>query len=68
MGVNDKMNELAAIMGMCNLKRHCIAIEGSCRVCERYRDNSGNIPGIIFLNSESAESANYTYFSVIVKK
>ena len=67
-GANAKMNEFAAIMGLCNLKRHSKAIAGRRKVCERYREKLGDIPGIRFLTSESTENANYAYFPVIFEK
>lgn len=67
-GANAKMNEFAAIMGLCNLKRHRKAIEGRRRVCERYRENLRDVPGIRLLTSENTENANYAYFPVIFDK
>lgn len=67
-GANAKMNEFAAIMGLCNLKRHSKAIEGRRRVCEKYRENLRDVVGIRLLTSESTENANYAYFPVIFEK
>jgi len=67
-GANAKMNEFAAIMGICNLKRHSKVLEGRRRVCEMYRKKLGNIPGIRFLTAETTENANYAYFPVIFER
>lgn len=37
-------------------------------MCERYRENLRDVPGIRFLVSESTENANYAYFPVIFEK
>ena len=67
-GANAKMNEFAAIMGLCNLKRHKKAIAGRKKVCERYREKLGGISGLRFLTSESTEHANYAYLPVVFEK
>ena len=64
-GANAKMNEFAAIMGLCNLKRHDKAIAGRRSVCERYRENLTGIDGICILTSDNTENANYAYFPVL---
>lgn len=67
-GANAKMNEFAAIMGLCNLKRHNEAIAGRRRAYERYRKNLDNIPGVRFLTSSSTENVNYAYLPVIFEQ
>ncbi len=67
-GANAKMNEFAAIMGLCNLKRHEKAISGRRNVCKRYRERLEEIAGLRFLASERTENPNYAYFPVIFEK
>lgn len=64
-GANAKMNEFAAIMGLCNLKRHAKAIAGRRKVCERYRGRLAGISGIRFLTAGDTENDNYAYLPVI---
>ncbi|MBR3622088.1 MAG: DegT/DnrJ/EryC1/StrS family aminotransferase, partial [Selenomonadaceae bacterium] len=64
-GANAKMNEFAAIMGLCNLKRYEKAIARRKEVCEAYREKLKEISGIRFLTSESVENSNYAYLPVI---
>ena len=64
-GANAKMNEFAAIMGLCNLKRYQEAVESRRKACERYRENLQGTAGIRFLLSETTENRNYAYLPVI---
>lgn len=64
-GANAKMNEFAAIMGICNLKRYDEAIESRRIVFERYKENLLGMKGIRFLLSDDTENKNYAYLPVI---
>ncbi len=64
-GANAKMNEFAAIMGICNLKRYHESIDGRRKVCERYRKNLKSVSGLRLLASQNIENANFAYFPVI---
>lgn len=64
-GANAKMNEFAAIMGLCNLKRHDEALAARRKVCERYQERLKDIPGIRLLADQQTENCNYAYFPVV---
>jgi len=67
-GANGKMNEFAAIMGLCNLKRidHVIA-ERKIRY-EKYKESLKGIKGIRFFNENSETNNNYGYFPILLEK
>lgn len=67
-GLNAKMNEFSAAMGICNL-RH---IEGEiakrgCAV-QRYRERLGSVPGIQLAPVQEDVVPNYAYFPVAFDK
>ena len=67
-GINAKMNEFAAAMGLCNLKH--IEEEIAKRKCvfERYIQNLKDIPGIKVQNIDSSVKQNYAYFPIVIDK
>lgn len=66
-GANGKMNEFAAIMGLCNLKYVSHAIEERKKRFNYYKKALENVKGIrLLLNEEGAES-NYGYFPILVE-
>jgi len=65
-GANAKMNEFAAIMGLCNLKHIGEAVEGRRKVYEQYTEGLKNVPGIRMLNTSLADNRNYGYFPIYV--
>lgn len=64
-GANAKMNEFAAIMGLCNLRHLREAIASRRMVYERYRENLQNVKGVRILLDENTENRNYAYLPVI---
>lgn len=66
-GANAKMNEFAAIMGLCNLRHIAEAIEGRRRVYERYVKELESMSGIRMLSGTLADNCNYAYFPVAVE-
>ena len=64
-GANAKMNEFAAIMGLCNLKIYEKNVLSRRKVCERYRERLKDIPGIRLLANWNTENCNYAYLPVI---
>ncbi len=67
-GANAKMNEFAAIMGLCNLKYigNAIVARGDCY--ELYRSKLKKIEGIrLFCKNENATN-NYAYCPIIVEE
>ena len=67
-GANAKMNEFAAIMGLCNLRQIDEAMESRRRVYERYVEEFENVQGIGLLNNTLADNRNYAYFPITIEK
>jgi len=67
-GINAKMNEFAAAMGICNLRHINEEIEKRRKVYNRYVERLGNIDGITISNEQKDVTANYAYFPVIFDK
>lgn len=67
-GANAKMNEFAAIMGLCNLRHIEEAVEDRRTVYERYLEELESIRGIRILNQSLADNRNYAYFPIAVEK
>lgn len=66
-GANGKMNEFAAIMGLCNLKYVNRAIEERKKRFNHYKKALENIKGIrLFLNEKDTQ-LNYGYFPILVE-
>ena len=67
-GANAKMNEFAAIMGLCNLKHISEALAERKKRAEVYRKNFETIEGIRLLDKSREASDNYAYFPILVEK
>ncbi len=67
-GSNAKLDELRAIMGLCNLKYIDAEIEKRGKVEERYRDNLKDIAGLHILKPQEDVRENYAYFPVVFDK
>ncbi len=65
-GLNAKMNEFQAAMGLVNLNYIDEQIEKRKQVAETYRDGLMKIPGISFMNDKVNIKHNYAYFPIIV--
>ena len=65
-GANAKMNEFAAIMGLCNLKHIDEYIAGRKRCYELYRELLSDVKGISFLNESEGLKKNYGYFPIVI--
>jgi dTDP-4-amino-4,6-dideoxygalactose transaminase len=63
LGINAKMNEFQAAMGLCNLREIFQIISTRKMVYERY---IGNLPKSILLEPIAAASLNYSYFPVLL--
>lgn len=66
-GVNAKMNEFCAIMGLCNLKHIENAISERKKRYEYYKDRLSGIDGIEVFEGNKEGSKNYAYFPILVK-
>lgn len=65
-GANAKMNEFAAIMGLCNLKYLNYALEQRKERYTYYRENLKTIHEIQFFEEDLNTEKNYAYFPIIV--
>lgn len=66
-GANAKMNEFAAIMGLCNLKRINMSFEERRKRYEIYYEELSKLKGIEYLSGRINASKNYAYFPVLIK-
>ena len=64
-GGNAKMNEFAAAMGICNLRRLDGEIARRKLAADRYRQRLGNIPGLRLCDPQEGVVSNYAYFPVV---
>jgi dTDP-4-amino-4,6-dideoxygalactose transaminase len=65
-GINAKMNEVQAAMGLLQLKYVDQAIAKRQIICEQYRDQLKDIPGISFMHDIPGVKHCYSYFPVFV--
>lgn len=65
-GVNAKMNEFQAGMGLCNLRHVEEEIAKRKKVVEQYRERLKDVPGIRLNVVQRDVVSNYAYFPVIV--
>lgn len=66
LGVNGKMSEVHAAMGLTNLEAVEEIIAVNRRNYEAYREGLANVPGISLINYDPAERNNYQYVVVEV--
>jgi dTDP-4-amino-4,6-dideoxygalactose transaminase len=67
-GINGKMNEVQAAMGLLQLRYIDKNIEIRKQITDKYRELLADIPGISFLNDFPDVKHCYSYFPVIVDK
>ncbi|MCM1261864.1 MAG: DegT/DnrJ/EryC1/StrS family aminotransferase [Butyrivibrio sp.] len=67
-GANAKMNEFAAIMGLCNLKHVEDNFTSRKERYEYYRHEFSEIKGVRLFNINSNATQNYTYFPILVEE
>lgn len=67
-GANAKMNEFAAIMGLCNLKYIDHVLEERQKRYYFYMENITNIKGIGLFEQNKDVCSNYAYFPVLIKE
>lgn len=67
-GINSKMNEFQAAMGICNLRHFDEEISKRKKVFERYTERLSNIPGITIPKLQENVKPNYAYYPVIFDK
>ena len=66
-GANAKMNEFAAVMGLCNLNHINEYISGRGKIVQYYENELENVKGIRVLTDSIADNRNYGYFPIIVE-
>ena len=67
-GMNAKMNEFQAAMGLCNLRHIDEEISKRKRVVEEYRKRLSNIKGIKLTKIQENVKSNYAYFPVVFEE
>ena len=67
-GINAKMNEFAAAMGICNLRHIKEELKKRSKVYNRYIERLGNIKGITISKVQKDVTPNYAYFPIIFDK
>lgn len=65
-GINAKMNEFSAALGLLQLKYVDKAIEKRKKIAELYRKKLSGIPGIRFLDDIPGVKHNYAYFPIFI--
>lgn len=65
-GLNSKMNEFQAAMGIVNLRYINEQIERRKVITQRYRENLKEIEGITFIDDLENVKHNYSYFPIVV--
>jgi len=66
LGINGKMNEISAAMGLTNLEAMQAIIETNKKNYEHYRDQLRDIPGVKLVEYSPAEKNNYQYVVIEV--
>lgn len=67
-GANAKMNEFAAIMGLCNLKHVEETFELRKEKYNTYKSLLSNTKGIKIFHSKTDGTENYSYFPILVEE
>ena len=67
-GINAKMNEVQAAMGLLQLKHVDENIEKRRQITLRYRENLMGVPGIGFLEDIPGVKHCYSYFPIFIEK
>lgn len=67
-GANAKMNEFAAIMGLCNLKHMDAVLAEREKKYNYYKDRLSEVEGIRFFERNKDASNNYAYFPILIDK
>lgn len=66
-GANAKMNELCAIMGLCNLKRIEETVIARKKCHDQYVESLQGVKGIRFFDWNPDTTRNYGYFPIVVE-
>jgi dTDP-4-amino-4,6-dideoxy-D-glucose transaminase len=66
-GINGKMNEFSAALGLLQLKRVDAALRRRRAIDSRYREGLAGVAGIHCLEAAGETAANYAYFPILVR-
>jgi len=66
-GANAKMNEFAAVMGLCNLRHVETNIEERRKRHNFYQERLGGIKGIRLFDKNKGATGNYAYFPILIE-
>lgn len=66
-GINGKMNEFQAAIGLLQLKYIDMALEQRAEIDQRYREMLSDISGIYYLPYPNSKRHNYSYFPILVE-
>ena len=66
-GANAKMNEFAAVMGLCNLKYIDTAIAERKKRYDLYKEKLSQVKGINFFEKNADATNNYAYFPILIE-
>lgn len=67
-GINAKMSELHAAVGLAQLPGMDAAIAERRRVADAYLDQLADLPGLVLPDFSQAQKPNYAYFPVLVEE
>jgi dTDP-4-amino-4,6-dideoxygalactose transaminase len=65
-GINGKMNEIQAALGLLQLKHLGKAVDRRRQIAHRYRDAFSSVAGIRCMDEPSDTKWNYAYFPILV--
>ena len=66
-GINAKMNEFQAALGLMQLERVGAAIQARCEIAARYRAGLAGVDGIDCTAAASGWTPNHAYFPILVR-
>lgn len=67
-GINSKMNEIQAAIGLLQLKNHFANVEKRKLISEKYKEGINKIIGITFLPEAKKANSNFSYFPIFVNE
>lgn len=65
-GINGKMSEFQAAMGLVSLKYIDSVIEKRKKITEKYREGLSDVKGIIFSKEQDSVKYNYAYMPILI--
>ncbi len=68
LGINGKMNEFQAALGLLQLKYIKNNIKKNKSISKYYREELKSVPGIMFLKENEDVEYNYSYFPILINK